>query len=92
MPDGFHRIRHFGFMANGHRAQRLALCRSLLTDKAGPSADQDQDQPAEGPDNGIGVEPPPCSECGGVMRFVAHVPRGSKRPDANAARFWCDTS
>ena len=31
LPDGFHRIRHFGFMANGHRAAKLALCRSLLS-------------------------------------------------------------
>ena len=31
LPDGFHRIRHFGFLANGHRTQKLALCRSLLT-------------------------------------------------------------
>ena len=31
LPDGFHRIRHFGFLANGHRTERLALCRSLLT-------------------------------------------------------------
>src|ERR1700687_364851 len=26
LPDGFHRIRHFGFMANGHRAAKFALC------------------------------------------------------------------
>ena len=32
LPDGFHRIRHFGFMANGRRAAKLALCRSLLAD------------------------------------------------------------
>jgi hypothetical protein len=30
LPDGFHRIRHFGFMANRHRAAKLALCRKLL--------------------------------------------------------------
>jgi hypothetical protein len=24
LPDGFHRIRHFGFLANGHRTERLA--------------------------------------------------------------------
>ena len=32
LPDGFHRIRHFGFMANGHRAAKFALCRSPLAD------------------------------------------------------------
>ena len=30
LPDGFHRIRHYGFLANGHRAEKLALCRTLL--------------------------------------------------------------
>ena len=30
LPDGFHRIRHYGFLANSHRAGKLALCRKLL--------------------------------------------------------------
>jgi hypothetical protein len=30
LPSGFQRIRHFGFMANCHRAAKLALCRQLL--------------------------------------------------------------
>jgi hypothetical protein len=30
VPDGFHRIRHIGFLANGHRAAKLALCRALF--------------------------------------------------------------
>jgi len=29
VPDGFHRIRHVGFLANGHRTAKLALCRAL---------------------------------------------------------------
>lgn len=33
LPDGFHRIRHYGFLANGHRAARIELCRRLLPDK-----------------------------------------------------------
>ena len=27
LPDGFHRIRHYGFLANGQRRDNLALCR-----------------------------------------------------------------
>ena len=27
LPDGFNRIRHYGLFANGHRADKLALCR-----------------------------------------------------------------
>jgi hypothetical protein len=30
LPDGFHRIRHYGFLANRQRAAKLALGRQLL--------------------------------------------------------------
>jgi Putative transposase len=30
LPDGFHRIRYYGFLGNCHRARKLALCRDLL--------------------------------------------------------------
>src|SRR5438034_10199004 len=30
LPTGFHRIRHYGLFANGHRAHKLALCRTRL--------------------------------------------------------------
>ena len=30
LPEGFHRIRYYGFLGNRHRAQKLARCRGLL--------------------------------------------------------------
>ena len=30
LPPGFQRIRHFGFLANRFRKEKLALCRQLL--------------------------------------------------------------
>jgi hypothetical protein len=30
LPEGFQRIRHYGFLANRYRAHKLALCRQLL--------------------------------------------------------------
>jgi len=30
LPDGFHRIRHYGFLANSSRGDSLTLCRRLL--------------------------------------------------------------
>jgi hypothetical protein len=30
LPNGFRRIRHFGFLANAHRSAKLALIRGLL--------------------------------------------------------------
>jgi putative transposase len=37
LPDGFHRIRHYGFLANRGRADKLALCRSLIAVTAAAS-------------------------------------------------------
>src|SRR5881392_2374052 len=30
LPNGFHRIRHYGLLASGHRADKLKLCQTLL--------------------------------------------------------------
>ena len=30
LPNGFHRIRYYGFLSNCHRAQKLARCRELI--------------------------------------------------------------
>ena len=30
LPDGFHRIRYYGFLGNRHRAGKLTRCRELL--------------------------------------------------------------
>ena len=30
LPDGFYRIRHHGYLANGQRAAKFAHCRRLL--------------------------------------------------------------
>jgi len=38
VPDGFHRIRHLGFLANGHRTGKLARSLSLTSASAWPSA------------------------------------------------------
>jgi predicted RNA-binding Zn-ribbon protein involved in translation (DUF1610 family) len=38
LPKGFVRIRHFGFLANRHRAARLVICRQLLAGTASQPA------------------------------------------------------
>src|ERR1700687_2658337 len=43
VPKGFHRIRHYGLLANGHRADKLALCRSLLAVPSAPADRHDED-------------------------------------------------
>ena len=69
LPDGFHRIRHYGFLANGHRASKLALCRTLLAmSPPEPSPDQ-----AEGTAALCSHQRCPC--CGGAMIRLGTLPR-----------------
>jgi hypothetical protein len=69
VPDGFHRIRHYGFLANRHRAVKLALCRKLLEVPCPlPTAEPTDDTvpPRQ-------TERCPC--CGGPMVVLAILPR-----------------
>jgi hypothetical protein len=63
LPNGFHRIRQYGLLANGHRADKLALCRSLLPVPSAPRDRNDDDNDPGAPNH----EPPPCPCCGGRM-------------------------
>lgn len=88
MPDGFHRIRYFGFMANGHRAKNIALCRALLVDEeAKPETASSSPDPV---DNDAIDSKRVCPDCGGAMRFSsAFFPFLG---DAMLPPFRCDTS
>jgi hypothetical protein len=67
LPNGFHRIRHYGLLANGHRADKLALCRSLL---AGAAASADRHNESNNETRVPNYKPPPCPYCGGHMTIV----------------------
>ena len=67
LPDGFHRIRHYGLLANGHRADQLALCRSLLAVRPTPvDCNNNSDNGPSCTDH----EAPPCPCCGGRMAII----------------------
>lgn len=73
LPPGFPRIRHFGFLANRHRREKLTLCRVLLTTAIAellPSTEQSRQL-----EQAL-VSPPParCPGCGGAMIRLGHVP------------------
>jgi hypothetical protein len=82
LPDGFHRIRHYGFLANRQRAAKLALCHRLLdAPSQGPTAEPVQDAvPPHRPDR--------CPTCGGAMVMLAVL----ARPAPCRTSFWDDTS
>ncbi len=82
LPDGFHRIRHYGLLAGADRKDTLARARDLLGTQAPTEADR--------PD--IDVAPPltlrePCPDCGGPMRIIETFRRG-ERPTTRAPPRW----
>ncbi|HUV32129.1 MAG TPA: IS91 family transposase [Devosiaceae bacterium] len=65
LPRGFHRIRHYGFFGNGHRAANIARIRELLAALA-PTYDTDGADTADAPR----VLALPCPCCGGRLLIV----------------------
>jgi hypothetical protein len=61
LPGGFHRIRHYGLLANGHRRDNLALARELLHAKP-PPPDECADDASAAP-----VPTFVCAHCGHAM-------------------------
>jgi hypothetical protein len=89
LPDGFHRIRHYGLLASPARANNIARARELLV----ASTPQPQADKANAADPN---EPPtlshPCPCCGGRMIIIEtfepgcsprHQPNGPMRIDTS---------
>ena len=83
LPDGFHRIRHYGLLASAQRKSNIAKIRALLDAQ---TATQEDMPSAE-------IVPltlrEPCPECGGPMRIIETFRRGqiprSRAPPRNQA-------
>jgi len=73
LPNGFHRIRHYGLFANGGRAENIARARQLL------NVPEPQRQPGDS-DHTENDEPQspshPCPCCGGRMITIERFERG----------------
>lgn len=84
LPDGFHRIRHYGLLASAARKTNIAKIRALLGEQ-GP--EREDVSTAE-------IIPltlrEPCPECGGPMRIIetfrrGEIPRSRAPPRKQAA-------
>ena len=88
LPGGFHRIRHYGLLANGGRAENIARARELLRIPAMQSEPGDADAKAD--------EPPmlsrPCPCCGGRMIVIETFERGSTPRTRPSSPIRIDTS
>ncbi len=85
LPDGFHRIRHYGLFANPTRVENVAKARVLLGDQSQPAPMQEAAEPTPSP---------PCPCCGGTMILVEVFERGAvpKALSSLPTPIWCDTS
>jgi Putative transposase/Transposase zinc-binding domain len=75
LPDGFQRIRHYGFLANAHRKGKLAVIRKLLAATpsiSSPPSNNDAKAAADG-------KPTPCPCCGGPMTIIEFLPDPRRR-------------
>src|ERR1700758_5818250 len=87
LPTGFHRIRHYGLLASGVKADNLGLARKLLD--IAPSAPEPEDIAAEAP---TPLKPCPC--CGSSMRIIEVFKGGepAQHPPAAMPRaLWSNT-
>jgi len=81
LPQGFHRIRHYGLFANGGRSDNLARARELLN----VQASQDETEPITEADETPSLAQP-CPSCGGPMIVIdtfepGHAPRAPPAKD-----------
>jgi hypothetical protein len=80
VPDGFHRIRHYGMLANGNRAKCLPKARELLGVRAMLPTSIDAVLAANRQDEESGdqIDPvvPPCPCCGGRMIVIERFDKG----------------
>ena len=75
LPNGFHRIRHYGLLASGTKTETIARARELIAAVA-PVQTAHQPQP---PDSAAATDQPtyPCPCCGGRMNIIETFERGS---------------
>ena len=67
LPQGFVRIRHFGFLANRRRASTLPLCFQLLGSRQESNAEQHTSSTEDGP------RLYRCPKCGGPMKVIERL-------------------
>lgn len=79
LPDGFQRIRHYGFLANGHRRAKLALIRRLLDAAIRPQADTADTIEPECSEPASSARPAACPCCGGAMIVIEILPGPRRR-------------
>lgn len=82
LPEGFHRIRHYGFLAKGERKENLDRYRSM----AEASHPDPETQCQKSPEDHTSTKALTCPDCKGAMRRLYDIAPLNRKP------FKCDTS
>ena len=72
LPDGFHRIRHYGFLASAKRKASIAEIRKMIGAASRPCEPEDAKT-----DTSLTLRQP-CPHCGGQMRIIETFRRGQR--------------
>jgi hypothetical protein len=97
LPNGFHRIRHYGLLASGSKAKTIARARELIA-VATPVQTAQKQQAADSaaaPEAATDKPVHPCPCCGGRMAIIETFEAGRTprhQPTATASTIRIDTS
>lgn len=69
LPDGFHRMRHFGFLANSHRRDRIGLCRQILDQPPPAGGESELGKSQHGQSKNALTAGVPCTGQGSLLRL-----------------------
>jgi hypothetical protein len=82
LPRSFVKVRHYGFLANRHRADKLKMCRRLLLPLSvmGAAAAETPSPTPTASDTTAPASMPHCPQCGGYRFLRMELPK--QTPDA----------
>ena len=76
LPSGFHRIRHYGLIANTTRKDNLARARELLIDEKTIECMNAETDAVDAADSGDATATYVCPDCGAAMIIIETFERG----------------
>jgi len=92
LPEGFMKIRHFGFLSNRRKKENMQLCRELIGDNS-PAPKQEKKTAEELMLELTGIDIARCPCCGkGTMKIIMKMPYPSRRAYMRPCLVYVDSS
>ncbi len=92
LPAGFMKIRHFGFLSNRHKKEKVQICRELIGDNT-PVSERTKKNAGELMLELAGIDITRCPCCReGTMTIIMETPYPSRRADMRPVAGYVDSS